>query len=233
MTATVAPADFFAGYISTYLERDVRFELGVRKVGEFSTFLTLCATRTAELLSYDGLARDCGVSVDTVRGWLSLLQQSFVVFLLRPYHRNYGKRLVKSPKLYFYDTGLAASLLGVESPEQILAGGRRGALYENCVVSEVVKGYCARGRKPGLFYWRDSAKNEIDLVVEKGGKPARLVEVKASATYKPKMFSTLDKLGDAMEVGADGRFVVYGGDESFETAHGSVIGLPDVEGLVC
>ena len=229
----LAPADFFPSYIATYLERDVRAELGVRKISEFSTFLSLCAARTGQLLSLDGLARDCGVNVDTARGWLSLLQQSFVVFLLRPYHRNYGKRLVKAPKLYFHDTGLAASLLGIESSEELFMSDQRGALYENCVISELVKAYYTQGREPRLFYWRDSAGNEIDLVVEKGGRPAQLVEVKASATYKASALSTIDKLGDAMQVGVDGRFVVYGGDETMETTRGTVVGLTDVDRIAC
>ncbi len=229
----LSPADFFPSYIATYLERDVRGELGVRKIAEFSTFVTLCATRVGALLSLDGLARDCGISTDTARGWLSLLQESFVVFLLQPYYRNYGKRLVKSPKLYFYDTGLAANLLGIESSEELFANPVRGALYENCVVSELVKGYCAQGRAPRVFYWRDSAGNEADIVVEKGGRPVRIVEVKASATYKPAALSAIDKIGERMQVAAGGRFVVYGGDEAIETGRGSVIGLGEIDRLVC
>ena len=110
---------------------------------------------------------------------------------------------------------------------------QRGALYENCVISELVKAYYAQGREPRLFYWRDSAGNEIDLVVEKGGRPARLVEVKASATYKASALSTIDKLGDAMQVGVDGRFVVYGSDEMMETTRGTVVGLTDVGRIAC
>ena len=106
-------------------------------------------------------------------------------------------------------------------------------MYENAVVSEVVKGYYALGRQPKLFYWRDSSKNEIDLIVEKGGQPARVIEVKSSATYKPDAFSVIDKLGDTMGMKTNERFVVYGGHEAFETRHGSVIGLGDLGRLVC
>lgn len=229
----IDPIDFFPSYVATYVERDVRDELGVRKIAEFSTFLSLCATRIGEVLSIDGLANDCGISTDTAKSWLSVLEQSFVVFRLQPYHRNYGKRLIKSPKLYFYDTGLAANLLGIESPEQIFGNPHRGSLYENAVVSEVIKGYYALGRQPKLFYWRDSSKNEIDLIVEKGGQPARIIEIKSSATYKPNAFSVIDKLGDTMDVETGGRFVVYGGGETLETRHGTAIGLADLGRLVC
>lgn len=229
----IDPADFFPSYVAAYVERDVRAELGVRKLAEFGTFLSLCATRVGEILNIDGLANDCGISVDTAKNWLSVLEQSFVLFRLQPYYRNYGKRLIKSPKLYFYDTGLAANLLGIESSGQLFDDPHRGSLYENAVVSEVVKGYYALGRQPKLFYWRDSSKNEIDLIVEKGGQPRRIIEVKSSATYRPDAFSVIDKLGDAMGVETGERFVVYGGSEAFETRHGSVIGLADLGRLVC
>jgi uncharacterized protein len=230
---SVDPTDFLPGYVATYVDRDVRLELGVRKIAEFNTFLTLCATRIGEVLSLKALARGCGISVDTARSWLSLLQQSFVVLLLHPYYRNYGRRLVKSPKLYFYDTGLAASLLGIESAEQLFGDGRRGPLYENAVVSEVIKGYYAQGREPKLFYWRDSSKNEIDLIIEKGGRPRRAIEVKSSATYKASAFGAIDRLADDMGLGLEERFVVYGGSEPIETSHGTVVGLADLGRLVC
>ena len=123
---SIDPADFYPSYVRTYVERDVRAELGVRKIGEFNTFLALCATRVGEVLNLDGLARDCGISVETARDWLSILEASFVVFTLRPYHNNLGKRLIKSPKLYFYDTGLAASLLGIESARDLFLAPCRG-----------------------------------------------------------------------------------------------------------
>lgn len=228
----IDPNDFFPSYVDTYVDRDVRAELGVRKVSEFNTFLIMCATRVGEVLDLAGLARDCGIGIDTVRSWLSILEASFVVFRLHPYHANYGKRLIKSPKLYFYDTGLAAHLLGIESADQLASDERRGNLYENAVIVEILKQYQAIGREPRLFFWRDASKNEIDLIIEKGGRPWRAVEVKSSATYRPSYFSVLDKLGDSMELSPRDRYVVYGGLESFETRHGQVVGLADVGRLV-
>ena len=228
----INPTDFFPSYVQTYVDRDVREEMGVRKVSEFNTFITLCATRIGEVLNLDDLARDCGIGVDAARSWLSILEASFLVFRLAPYYRNYGKRLVKSPKLYFYDTGLAASLLGIESAEQLGGSNHRGALFENAVAIEVIKRYQALGTEPKLFYWRDSNKNEVDFIIEKGGTPRCAVEVKSSATFRPKAFGTLDSMAPEMGLDIDDRFVIYGGSESFDTKHGSVLGLADLGELV-
>lgn len=219
----ISPNDFFPNYISTYIDRDVRAELGVRKVSEFNTFLTLCATRVGEVLNIESLANDCNINVDTVRSWLSILESSFIAFRLHPYHKNFGKRLIKASKLYFYDTGLAANLLGIESTEQLAASQYRGNLYENAVAVEIIKRYQALGKEPKLFFWRDSNKKEIDFIIEKGGKPLYAIEVKSSATYRPSAFENLEDLAPIMGVDADHRFVVYGGDESFPTRHGRVL----------
>lgn len=228
----IDPPDFFPNYISTYIDRDVRTELGVKKVAEFNTFLTMCATRVGEVLNLTSLANDCDISVDTARDWLSVLESSFILFRLHPYHRNYGKRLIKAPKLYFYDTGLVANLLGMESADQLFTSQYRGNLYENMVVVEIVKRYQALGREPKLFYWRDSNKKEIDLIIEKGGRPLYAVEVKSSSSFKPKSFEILEDLAPDFGLPVDNRFVVYGGDESFATSHGQVIGITDLGRLV-
>lgn len=221
----IHPLDFFPFYVSTYVDRDVRAELGVKKVSEFNNFLTLCATRVGQVLNYSSLASDAGISVATVRDWLSILEASFIVFRIQPYYRNYGKRLVKAPKLYFYDTGLAANLMGFESSEQLVGSSFRGPLFENAVVVEIVKHFYALARAPKLFYWRDTNGDEVDFVLEKAGRPQSVIEVKSSATYKPKAFTVLDKVGSLFEVPEKNRFVVYGGDDSFETRHGNVLGL--------
>ena len=144
----------------------------------------------------------------------------------------YGKRLVKSAKLYFYDTGLAANLLGIESADQLFASQCRGALFENAVVLEIVKQYQAQGKEPKLYYWRDSGQKEVDLIIERGGNPYFVIEIKSSATYRPKYFETLDDIAEAMGVPTERRFVVYGGEETIPTRHGTVIGLRDIGRLV-
>lgn len=232
VTMGIDPADFFPSYVKTYIDRDIRTELGVRKIPEFNTFLTLCATRVGEVLNITSLANDCDISIDTARDWLSILETSFIVFRLHPYHRNYGKRLIKAPKLYFYDTGLAASLLGMDSSDQLLTSQYRGNLYENAIAVEIIKQYQAIGREPKLFYWRDSNQKEIDFIIEKGGRPEYAIEVKSSTTYKPKAFENLEDLAPEMGLDPDHRYVIYGGEETFGTRHGQVIGINGINRLV-
>lgn len=231
-TRGISPSDFFPSYISTYVDRDVREELGVRKIAEFNDFLELAALRVGEVLNMESLANDCNVSVDTAKSWLSILESSFIAFRLRPYSKNYGKRITKASKLYFYDTGLAAHLLGIESSEQLISSNHRGNLFENLVVMEIIKRYEALGKRPKLYYWRDSNRKEIDLIIEKGGKPYYLIEVKSSTTFRPEAFSTIDSIAPEMGVPCERRFVVYGGSDSFENRHGRVIGLRDLGELV-
>lgn len=231
-SSLAAPADFFPNYIATYLDRDVRSELGVRRISAFNTFLTLCAMRVGEVLTLSHLADEADVAASTARDWLSVLEASFIAFPLRPYHRNYGKRLIKSPKLYFYDSGLAANLLGLESADELTSSQSRGALFENTVVTEIIKQYQALGKEPRLYYWRDSNQQEADLIIERGGRPHYVIEIKSSSTYRPKHFETLTNIADLMEVPVERRFLVYGGVEAMETRHGNVIGLPDLHRLV-
>ena len=210
----------------------MREELGVRKIAEFNVFLELAALRVGEVLNTENLANDCGISVDTAESWLSILGSSFIAFRLRPYFKNYGKRITKASKLYFYDTGLAAHLLGIESTEQLILSNHRGNLFENLVVTEIIKRYEALEKRPRLYYWRDSNRKEIDLIIEKGGKPYYLIEIKSSATFRPEAFSTIDSIAPEMGVPCERRFVVYGGSDSFGNRHGRVIGFRNLGELV-
>ncbi|MBE6469945.1 MAG: ATP-binding protein [Coriobacteriaceae bacterium] len=230
--ARISPADYYPSYIQTYLERDVRAGAGILKLSEFDRFLALSADRTAQVLNREKLARDCGITTKTAESWLSVLEASFIAFRLQPYYRNFGKRVVKSPKLYLCDTGLASSLLGIEEPEDLMFSSHRGALFETAVVSEVVKAFAARGRRAKLYYWRDASNKEIDLVIEKGARPSALIEVKSSATYAPKFFNTLSELAELMDVPVGRRYVVYAGDESFDTKKGEVVALKDIARVV-
>lgn len=224
----MTPAEYYSNYIQTYIDRDVRSELGVVKIPEFNRFVTLCATRIGNLVNIQSLAADCGINMRTAKDWLALLEQSFIIRLLRPYHHNYGKRLIKTPKLYFEDTGLACSLLGIDTAEDLIMSSYRGALFENAVVCEFTKEALSQGKVPDFYFWRDSAGREIDLIVDKAGTIQRAVEVKASSTYDPKSFSTLDKLGDELGIPVSAREVVYSGDLSLETKHGLVRAFADL-----
>lgn len=185
-----------------------------------------------EVLNTESLANDCGISVDTAKSWLSILGSSFIAFRLRPYFKNYGKRITKASELYFYDTGLAAHLLGIESTEQLILSNHRGNLFENLVVTEIIKRYEALEKRPRLYHWRDSNRKEIDLIIEKGGKPYYLIEIKSSATFRPEAFSTIDSIAPEMGVPCERRFVVYGGSDSFGNRHGRVIGFRNLGELV-
>lgn len=208
------PGDWFPNYIATYLERDVRQLLAVRDLTLFQRFVRLCAGRTAQLLNLSALANDCGVSHTTAREWLSVLEASYLVVLLPPYHRNFGKRLVKTPKLYFLDTGLANALLGIADPASLNIHPQRGALFETLVISELLKARFNRGRPADLWFWRDNTGNEVDLVFENGGR-LQPVEIKSGATFVRDWTKGLKKwsliAGDQTRPG----WLIYGGEDRF------------------
>ncbi len=179
-----------ASYVQTYLERDVR---NLRNIGDltlFQTYLRALATRSAQLLNLSELARDVGVSVSTAKDWLSILEASFQVFILRPYYVNIGKRLVKSPKVYFMDTGLLCYLVGLRDIEHAAAGPMGGAIFENLVAAELYKTMTHRGEEPLMYFWRTAAGSEVDLVIEMQEKLLP-IEIKLSATPKSEMASAI------------------------------------------
>jgi predicted AAA+ superfamily ATPase len=175
-----------AGYVQTYLERDIR---NLRNIGDltlFQTFLRAMAARCGHILNLSDLARDVGISVNTAKDWISILEASFQIFILRPYYANIGKRLVKSPKVYFTDTGLLCYLVGLRDIEHAASGPMGGAIFENLVVAELFKIYIHRGEKPALYFWRTAAGSEVDLVIETQDRLIPL-EIKLSETPRPEM----------------------------------------------
>lgn len=228
----IDPADYYPNYIRTYIERDVRTTTGITKLADFERLLGLCAARTSETLNIQALSRDCGVAVNTVKEWLSVLEASFLVRLLQPYHRNLGKRITKRPKLHLLDQGLAGNLIGLEEAADVALCPEKGALFETALLSEVVKAYSAAGRTPRLSYWCDSSKREIDVLVERGPAISWAIEAKASSTYRPKYFRHLDTVAEELGVPTDRRVVVYAGRETFETSHGLVCALKDLAGAL-
>lgn len=223
----IMASDWFASYVATYIERDVRQVLNVQDMGAFQRFLRLCAGRSGQLLNLSTLAGEAGISHSTARAWLSVLESSDLVFLLPPYHRNFGKRLVKTPKLYFLDSGLACWLLGVRSPEVLALHPSRGALFETWVVAEFVKGRFNLGVPADLYFWRDNNGLEADLVFEMGTR-LQPVEIKSGQTV------TRDYLRAGQ---ASGRFagdealppwLIYGGNESYERSGVRVLGWREI-----
>jgi predicted AAA+ superfamily ATPase len=208
---------WYGNYIRTYVERDVRQLLNIRDLGSFQRFVALCAGRTGQLLNLSALAGDAGVSHTTARGWISVLEAGYLIHLVRPHHRNFNKRLVKTPTLYFVDTGLACRLLRIETPSQLDTHPLRGALFQTWVASELLKSRIHQGLDSNLHFWRDRSGHEIDLLI---GPDEALVpiEVKSGSTIPSDARKVIrwwtDLAGDSAGTG----MVVYGGDESFTRA---------------
>lgn len=179
----IAPTDFYPSYLQTYIERDVRSLKAIENLSTFSRFLGLCAGRIGQVLNLSSLANDTGITVNTAKAWLSLLETSFVIFQLQPFHRNYSKRLIKSPKIYFYDTGLACSLLRITNPEMVKTHYLYGFLFENLIISEIVKKQHHSGKQASVYYWRESNGTEIDCIIEKGNDELMVLEIKGGETF--------------------------------------------------
>jgi uncharacterized protein len=207
------PAIWYSGYYQTYVERDVREVVNVGDLEAFGRFVRLCAGRNGQLLNLTSLGNDCGITHTTAGRWLSILESSFLVRLLRPYHANFGKRLTKSPKLYFLDTGLLCYLLRIQSPEDLRLHASRGPIFESFVVSELLKKFLHQGREPDLYFWRDSAGHEIDVVIDLGSERVA-VEVKSAQTVVQDFFAGLDFWRTLVGDPAAPAALVYGGDRS-------------------
>jgi hypothetical protein len=177
---------WYASYIQTYLERDVRNLRNIGDLTQFQTFLRALAARGAQILNISDLARDVGVSVNTAKDWISLLEASFQVFFLRPYYANIGKRLVKAPKVFFTDTGLLCYLVGLRDVEHAMSGPMGGAIFENLVVADILKIFLHRGEEPAMYYWRTSHGSEVDLIIETQSGLLPL-EIKQTETPRPEM----------------------------------------------
>jgi uncharacterized protein len=203
---------YYRNYTQTYLERDVRQVKNITDLALFEQFLRLCAGRVGQILNLSSFADDLGVSHNTVRAWLTVLQTSYVVHLLPPYYRNFNKQIIKSPKLYFTDTGLAAYLLGIDTPRKVPTHYLVGGLFENLVVQEVLKNRTNRGVEPGLFFWRDKRGREVDLILEAPDKRVA-VEIKSGQTVSSDFFTGLTHYG-SLDDGCppENRYLLYGGD---------------------
>ncbi|MBP1598560.1 MAG: ATPase protein [Acidobacteria bacterium] len=215
------PRDWLANYYQTYLERDVRSVINIGDLEAFGRFVRLCAGRTGQLLNLSGLAADCGVTHTTAKRWISVLEASFLVLLLRPYHANYGKRLIKSPKLYFLDTGLLSFLLRIQTPEDLQSHAARGAVFESYVISELHKNFSNRGERPGIYFWRDSGGHEVDFVIE-AGRNQILVEAKSAQTLASDFFEGLHYVRRISKQLQRPAALIYGGDQSYFREHVAV-----------
>lgn len=218
-TGTRPAKMMYSAYVRTYLERDVQELIYAKNLTLFHTFLKICAGRVGQIFNASAVATEVGVSVGTISEWLSILETSYVIFRLQPYFKNMNKRLIKSPKLYFCDSGLACHLLGIESAQELESHYMRGALFENLVVSEVLKHRFNRGNDNNLCYYRDSNQNEIDLVMPENGG-LRGMEIKSAMTYHSSFEKSLKKMEALTGEQCTKRTVVYDGD--FESPTGEI-----------
>ena len=186
----IAVTDWFPNYIQTYVERDVRQLKNITDLSLFIKFLRLCAGRSGQILNMHSLGNDCGIDAKTVQSWLYILQSSYIVYLLRPYYNNFNKRITKSPKLYFYDTGLACSLLGITEEGQLETHPLKGALLENMLIMDLLKQRLNKGMPDNLYYWRDKTGNELDLLID-DFEALKAIEIKAGATISGDYFKGL------------------------------------------
>lgn len=218
----IDPVLYYQSYIQTYLERDVRLIKNIGNLNNFTRFVRLCAGRAGQLLNMSSLANDCGIAVSTANEWLSVLEASDIVYRLQPDFNNFNKRLVKTPKLYFYDTGLACSLLNINSYEQVGSHYLMGGLFENLVINEFVKQAYNSALNPDLTFWRDSTGNEIDLI-EYGNGARKAYEIKSGHTFSPDFFKGLKKWSQLSGNSAADNFVIYNGDKEYTTSSGAVL----------
>lgn len=218
----IDPTDFYPSYIQTYVERDVRTVLKVTDLNKFIKFIRLCAGRVGQILNMASLANETGISASTAEGWLSVLEASYICYRLEPNFNNFNKRVIKSPKLYFYDTGLVCSLLGLTSEYQVSTFYLRGALFENIVINQFIKDSYNNGLTPDITYWRDSQGNEVDLISTEALQMTAY-EIKSSATFNLEFFKGLDKWGKLSSTPPERLNVIYTGPESMKTTKGNVI----------
>ena len=225
----IRPVDFYPNYIETYIQRDVSELLAIQDMSLFRKFLALSATRAGQVLNMSSLAKEVGMSMPTVKAWLSALENSYVVFLLQPYYNNFSKRVIKSPKLYFFDTGLLCNLLRISDVSQIDNQAIKGALFENMIVSEYVKKkYHRNKRQTDLWFWRDSHGNEVDLLIDKP-QETEVVEIKATQTLMPELFKGLNYYA-ALETKVKlTKTLVYGGSERQERSIAQVLPWSEVD----
>ncbi|MCP3659596.1 MAG: ATP-binding protein [Bacteroidetes bacterium] len=201
-------------YIKTYIERDLREITQVKDLGIFYLFLKLCAGRIGQLINYNSLSNEIGVSNNTIKQWLGILERSYIIYTLRPYYNNFNKRIIKCPKLYFYDTGLACYLLEITDYKQLDFHFMKGSLFENYIISDIIKNNYNAGYSPNIYFWRDSNGNEIDCLEEKNGK-IRAIEIKSSKTFNLDHLKNLRYFKNIANTSLESSYLVYDGEQKF------------------
>jgi predicted AAA+ superfamily ATPase len=217
----IEPGFFYPSYSQTYLERDIASLVHAGNLIRFRKFMELLAGRTGQLINFSALGVEVGVDYKTIQSWCSMLEASFIIFFLRPFHRNFSKRIIKSSKIYFYDTGLACHLLGITTAADVERHWARGALFENLVIADYMKDFFNRGVRPPLYFWRDNKGVEVDLLMEEAGT-LKAIEIKSGTTVTGDYFTNIGKFSE-MSGGDVTGYVVYGGDETSRRSNGMVL----------
>ena len=225
------PSEWYANYLRTYIERDVRLIKNIQDLRTFQRFIKMCAARAGQLLDLTSLGNDCGVSHQTAKAWITILEASYIIFLLSPHFNNYNKRLVKSPKLYFTDTGLLCHLLNIESPNQLKTHYLRGGIFESFVIGEFLKNRMNQNKEPNIFFWRDRLGNEVDCIVEnqRGLIP---IEIKSAKTINPDFFNGLKYWNELSKVKSENTFLVYAGDKNQKRKEAQIIRWKDIDTIL-
>ena len=205
------PSLYYPAYVKTYLERDVRDLLKIKDFNSFHRFIRLCAARIGSIFNASELSNELGVAVNTINSWISVLQASYIIFLLPPFFTNTRKRLTKSPKIYFTDTGLATYLLDIDAPQQLIRDKMRGPLFENMIVMECLKANYNKSKNNCLYFYRDSNRNEVDILIKNKNK-YDLLEVKSSQTFHPDFLKGINSFGRAFPELAGQKHVIYTGE---------------------
>lgn len=216
------PTKWYQDYIQTYIERDVRLIKNISDLHAFQKFIKLCAGRIGQILNLSSLANDCGITHNTAKAWLSVLESSYLVFLLQPHHKNFSKRLIKMPKLYFYDTGLACALLNITSLSQLKTHYLYGSLFESFVITELMKDRFNAGLQPNCYFWRDRLGHEIDCILDQGGQLTP-IEIKSSKTIAADYFSGIQYWSSLAKMSPSLGYVIYGGLLSQQRQQGNVL----------
>lgn len=226
------PQELYPSYIHSYLERDVRTLVQVTSLQAFQKFLTLCAARIGNLLNLSELASNCGISVPTAQHWLSVLEASYIIYQLRPYWNNFNKRITKTPKFYFYDTGVACSLLGIRNTKDLLLNPLYGSLFECLIMSDLHKQYFNQGLPPPLYFWRDqNGRIEVDCIIDRGSQMVP-VEIKSTETFSQNFFDGIAKWNEISGVSLAKSYAIYGGSLTMQRENGRIVSWRETGNLI-
>jgi predicted AAA+ superfamily ATPase len=225
------PRDWYPDYIQTYVEKDLRLIKNIGNLNTFQKFLKMCAGRVGQVLNLSGLASDCGITHNTAKSWISLLEASFIVFLLSPHYKNFNKRLIKMPKLYFYDTGLLCCLVGIKNKNGLKNHNLKGEIFESFILSEILKNRFNKGLSSNIYFWRDKTGREIDCIIEKSDRLVPL-EIKSGRTMTQDQFKNLIYWNGLSKTSAKNSYIIYGGDLNQKRSSGNLISWRNIKAIL-